>query len=316
MCITCRYTHTHTYGNIYIYNTHTHIYMGNNYHTSELATVFDTKRKCSSSQSCLSFLHFFFKFYFWLHHSACGSSFSSHKLNSPPSALEAWSPNHWLSREFSKLSFILKLISLRPQTSHSSKGLAMASTLPRPRAHPWTPQQGLTLSTPPPSSDSFLTQAPRLVLFLLHGLCLLSILWERLPFPSSKGGVSFHLYPLLRWVKSHGSNGLNDINTLRVPNMISAINTLMSLVQNWRVPYCCVSHPTSNPRAIPMAALSEHIPNPTTSQHRHCFPPSPSHHRTWRSQQLPNLSFCCYHPIFFSSPIHTQQPEFLKMPLS
>lgn len=137
-----------------------------------------------------------------------------------------WSPNHWLSREFSKLSFILQLISLRPQTSHSSKGSAMASTLPRPGARPWTPLQGLTLSTPPPSSDSFLTQAPRLALFLLHGLCLLSVLWERLPFRSSKGGVSLRLHPLLRWVKSHGSSGLNDINTLRVPNTISAVNTL------------------------------------------------------------------------------------------
>ena len=80
------YIHTHT--------THTHIYMENNYHTSVLAMVFDTKSKCNNSQNCLSFLHFLFKFYFLAVSLSMWILVLQPQIELTPSALEAWSPNH------------------------------------------------------------------------------------------------------------------------------------------------------------------------------------------------------------------------------
>ena len=119
-------------------------------------------------------------------------------------------------------------------------------------------------------------------------------------------------HSLLRWVKSHGSHGLNDINTLRVPNIISAVNILDVSGPKLESPrlLCLISHVRSSNWFGSLGSTFG------TSQHLHWFPPTPSHHGTWWAQQLPNLSFCCYYPIFFSAPIHTQQPRFLKKPLS
>ena len=159
---------------IHIYTTHT--YMENNSHTSVLAMVFDTKSKCNNSQNCLSFLHSLFKFYFLAVPLSMWILVLQPQIELTPSVLEAWSPNHWLSREFSKLSFILKLILLRPQTPHACNG------------QPWPPLcQGHGCTPRPLNSDRHtwpLLHPQTLSLFglqgwfflLLHGLCLLSLL--------------------------------------------------------------------------------------------------------------------------------------------
>ena len=68
--------------------------MENNYHTSVLAMVFDTKSKCNNSQNCLSFLHFLFKFYFLAVSLSMWILVLQPQIELTPSALEAWSPNH------------------------------------------------------------------------------------------------------------------------------------------------------------------------------------------------------------------------------
>ena len=161
MCITYTYTHTHTRLYIYIY-THTHTHMENNYHTSVLAMVFDTKSKCNNSQNCLSFLHFLFKFYFSAAPLSMWLLVLQPQIELTPSALEAWSPKHWLPRESqNSLSFLNSFYSglrppMPPKVSH---GPHPAKAM----VQPWTPQQWQTHLAPPPSSDSFLPWAPRLV---------------------------------------------------------------------------------------------------------------------------------------------------------
>ena len=39
-------------------------------------------------------------FFFWLHHVACGILVPQPGIKPRPSAVRAWSPNHWTSREF------------------------------------------------------------------------------------------------------------------------------------------------------------------------------------------------------------------------
>ena len=47
-----------------------------------------------------------FFFFFWLSHMACGILVPQPGIEPGPSAVKAWSPNHWTAREF---SFTLEL---------------------------------------------------------------------------------------------------------------------------------------------------------------------------------------------------------------
>ena len=50
-------------------------------------------------QQFLDFCGFFF-FFFWPHHGACGVLVPQPGVEPAPSAVRAWSPNHWTAREF------------------------------------------------------------------------------------------------------------------------------------------------------------------------------------------------------------------------
>ena len=51
------------------------------------------------SQRAIDFLFLFF----WLHHVACGILVPRLGIEPKPSAVRAWSPNHWTAREFPRL---------------------------------------------------------------------------------------------------------------------------------------------------------------------------------------------------------------------
>lgn len=83
MCITYTYTHTHMATYIYVQYTHTHIWKITTTHQS-WQWFLTPKVKATEAKTAFPFFISFLNFIFWLNHSACGSSFSSHRLNLHP----------------------------------------------------------------------------------------------------------------------------------------------------------------------------------------------------------------------------------------
>ena len=54
-------------------------------------------------------MDFFFFFFFWLYRVACGILVHQPGIKFQPSAVEAPSPDHWTTREFSKMEYYLTI---------------------------------------------------------------------------------------------------------------------------------------------------------------------------------------------------------------